>query len=50
MRATSIGTSDLYRIIGSYANQSADIVDPVEAIERSSSLSGNLELVTERFI
>ena len=47
-RATSIGTSDLYRIIGSYANQSADIADPVEPIERSSSLSGNL--VTERFI
>ena len=46
--ATSIGTSDLYRIIGSYANQSADIADPVEPIERSSSLSGNL--VTERFI
>ena len=40
-RATSIGTSDLYMIIGSYANQSADIVDPVEPIERSSSLSGN---------
>ena len=46
--ATSIGTSDLYRIIGSYANQSADIADPVEPIERSSSLRGNL--VTERFI
>ena len=48
LRATSIATSDLYRIIGSYANQSADIADPVEPIERSSSLSGNL--VTERFI
>ena len=47
-RAASIGTSDLYRIIGSYANQSADIADPVEPIERSSSLSGNL--VAERFI
>ena len=46
--ATSIGTSDLYRIIGSYANQSADIADLVEPIERPSSLSGNL--VTERFI
>ena len=34
--ATSIGTSDLYRIIGSYANQSAGIADPVEPIERSS--------------
>ena len=40
--------SDLYRIIGSDANQSADIADPVEPIERSSSLRGNL--VTERFI
>ena len=48
LRATSIRTSDLYRIIGPYANQSADIADPVEPIERSSSLSGNL--VTERFI
>ena len=47
-RPTSIGTSELYRIIGSYANQSADIADPVEPIERPSSLSGNL--VTERFI
>ena len=45
---TSIGTSELYRIIGSYANKSADIADPEEPIERSSSLSGNL--VTERFI
>ena len=41
IRATSIGTSGLYRIVGSYANQSADIADPVEPIERSSSLSGN---------
>ena len=47
MRATSIGTSGLYRIVGSYANQSADIADPVEPIERQLQ---PVCLVTERFI
>ena len=32
-RATAI--SGLYRIIGLYANQSADIADPVEPIEKA---------------